>query len=56
MTHAESAAARDLRDQLLAQGYAWHHAEVIASVVAECLDNATDALRDVPDIDNWQQE
>ena len=46
----------DLRGRLRAQGFAWDHCEVIATVVDEWLtDSSEDTVDTVADIDNWQR-
>ena len=52
----QAVTATDLRGRLRAQGFAWDHCEVIATVVDEWLtDSSEDTVDSVADIDNWQR-
>ena len=53
---SQAVTATDLRGRLRAQGFAWDHCEVIATVVDEWLiDSSEDTVDTVADIDNWQR-
>jgi len=53
---SQAVTATDLRGRLRAQGFAWDHCEVIATVVDEWLFDSSDCTLDtVADIDGWQQ-
>ena len=53
---SQAVTATNLRGRLRAQGFAWDHCEVIATVVDEWLtDSSEDTVDTVADIDNWQR-
>ena len=53
---SQAVTATNLRGRLRAQGFAWDHCEVIATVVDEWLiDSSEDTVDTVADIDTWQR-